>query len=508
LATERTDWKAWLAEGGAGPISAAIACIAAYCAVQVLVLSVLAHVAGTGVGIDDAEQLVYLPYLWAGYGGSQPPLYTWLNWLASAVLGIDVPALKLVKYACLCLGAFAIRSAMRHLGFARATAATAALGLFLIPQILWESQRALSHSVAAIGFSALAVLAFARLKARPTTMAYVCFGVAAAAAILAKYNDAVLLAALLAAALSLPDFRAIVLDRRFLIAIVVAGLALTPTLLWNAIHPDELLARSYKFGIAASGRSWTAPFVGLWDLGVAAFDFTVLPVAVFLVATAITRRGATASAPASGGEKLLWRTLGIGLATVGVVVVVTGVTEIRDRWLLPLLFLLPAAMAASLERFGERGRAAQLAAIRGAVIAIAVVTPALWYMQIYAGDGQGRIARLDYPALRRVIMADGPFATVVSDEFWIGNLRLVDPDLVLLADEVPGLAGLIREPAVLVWIDGSPLPAAALMTKLAAAGYAFDGPVTRAAIPEKVGSGSRDISFVKLKRAGTGATAQ
>lgn len=506
MTTERTDWKAWLAEGSIGPASAAIACIAAYCAVQVLVPSMLARVAGTGVGIDDAEQLVYLPYLWAGYGGSQPPLYTWLNWLAGAVFGIDVSTPKLVKYACLCLAAFAVRSAMRQLGFAPATAATAAFGLFLIPQILWESQRALSHSVAAIGFSALAVLAFARLKTGPNAMAHVCFGVAAAAAMLAKYNDAILLAGLLAAALSLRDFRAIVLDRRFLIAIIVAGLALTPTLLWNAAHPGELLARSYKFGIAASGRSWIAPFVGLWDLAVATFDFTVLPVAVFLIATAIGWRRPVAYRPASGGEKLLWRTLGIGLAMVGVVVAATGATEIRDRWLLPLLFLLPAAMAASLERFGEGGRAAQLAAIRGAAIAIAAVTPALWYMQIDPGGGQGRIAKLDYPALHRVIAADGPLATVVSDEFWIGNLRLVDPNLVLLADEVPDLADLIREPAILVWIDGGPLPSAALMTKLSAAGYAFDGPVSLAAIPEKVGSGSREISFVKLKRTDAGAT--
>lgn len=506
LTAERTDWKAWLAEGSFGPFSAAMACIAAYCAAQAFGLSALVHAAGTGVGIDDAEQLVYLPYLWAGYGGSQPPLYTWLNWLASAVLGVDVLTLKLVKYACLCLGAFAIRSAMRQLGFASATAATAAFGLFLIPQVLWESQRALSHSVAAVGFSALAVLAFVRLKAEPTTLANACFGLAAAAAILAKYNDAILLGALLAAALSLRDFRAIVLDRRFVIAVVVAGLALTPTLLWDAAHPGELLARSYKFGIAADGRSWTAPFIGLWDLAVAVFDFAVLPVAVFLLAAAVTWQRPAALAPAPGGEKLLWRTLGIGLAVVGTFVVAAGATEIRDRWLLPVLFLLPAASAAGLERFGKGGRATQLAAIRGAVIAIAVATPALWYTQIYTGDGQGRIARLDYPALRNALAAQGPVATVVSDELWIGNLRLVAPELVLLAAEVPDFASLVRQPAVAAWID-KPDPAVTLTAKLSAAGYAFDGPVSRVTIPEKVSHGSRQISFVKLKRTGAGAAA-
>jgi 4-amino-4-deoxy-L-arabinose transferase-like glycosyltransferase len=504
LTTERTDWKAWLAEGQVGPVTAATACIAIYCLVQMAVLSALVHFAGTGVGIDDAEQLVYLPYLWAGYGGSQPPLYTWLNWLASAVFGINVPTLKLVKYACLLLAALSVRMAMRRLGFSRATAATAALGLFLIPQFVWESQRALSHSAAAVGFSALAFLAFAHLHARRTALAYALFGLAIAAAILAKYNDAILLGALLAAALSLRDFRAVILDRRFAVTVVIAGLALAPTLLWNAAHPAELLARSGKFGIAADGRSWITSFVGLWELGIAVFDFAVLPVVIFVIAIAIAWRKPAAFAPAPGGEKLLWRTLGIGLAVTIAFVVAAGATEIRDRWFLPVLFLLPAAMAASLERFGERGRAAQLAAIRGAVIVTAVATPALWYTQIYTGDGQGRVARLDYPALQRAIAADGAATTVLSDGLWIGNLRLVDPSLVLLADEVPDFAGLIREPAILVWID-EPQPAAAFMEKLAASGYAFDGPVSRAAIPEKVGNGSREVGFVKLRRTGDAA---
>jgi 4-amino-4-deoxy-L-arabinose transferase-like glycosyltransferase len=507
LTTERTDWKAWLAEGKVGPVSAATACVAIYCIMQVLVLSLAVRLAGTGVGIDDAEQLVYLPYLWAGYGGSQPPLYTWLNWIASAVLGIDVLTLKLVKYACLFTAALCVYAATRRLGFRAATAATASLGLFLIPQIVWESQRALSHSVAAICFSALAFFAFAVLGSKRTILAYACFGLAAAAAILAKYNDVILLGALLAAALSLRDYRPLVLDRRFLVTVVVACLALTPTLLWNVGHPGELMARSYKFGISAGGRSLVTTFHGLWDLAIAVFNFAVLPVAVFLISAVIGWfQPPAAAAPASGPEKLLWRTLAFGLAAVLIFVVVSGATEVRDRWFLPILFLLPAAVAATMERFGERGWVAQLAAIRGAVMVVVLATPALWYAQIYTGDGQGRIARLDYPALQRAITARGPVATVLSDWLWIGNLRLVDKDLVLLADEVPDFPRLIREPAVLVWID-NPAPASGFTAKLSEAGYAFDGPVSTTVIHEKVGDGARKIGFVRLKRTkGAGTT--
>lgn len=499
----RDDWKASLAEGRLGPFSAAAACIGIYCVVQVAVLTLLVRAAGTGVGIDDAEQLVYLPYLWAGYGGSQPPLYTWINWLATSLLGVDILTLKLVKYACLLAAALCVRRAMRLLGFLPVTASTAAFGLFLIPQFFWESQRALSHSVAAVCFCAVAFLALVYLHSRRSAASYAIFGLAMATAMLAKYNDLVFLGCLLAAALSLRDFRTAILDRRFLVSIAVAVLAIAPTLLWNAHHPDELLARTYKFGIGPDGRSWSAAVRGLMELAHSVFNFSILPVIILLAAAATTwRRPMQSPRPATSAERLLWRTLALGVVVVAVFMVAAGATGSRDRWFLPILFLLPAAASASMERFGAWGRAAQLATIRGAVVIVAFATPALWFTQIYAGDGQSGIARLDYRALERALVSDGPVKTVLSDWLWIGNLRLVDPDLVLLGDEVPDFIGLIREPAVLTWID-KPAPDKAMMARLSRAGYIVDGPEKTLVIHEKVGDGARQIRFVRLKRAGS-----
>ena len=499
MATDHRDWKAWLADGRVGPFSATIAFVGLYCLMQVAVLTLLVRFAGTGVGIDDAEQLVYLPYLWAGYGGSQPPLYTWINHLAASVLGINVLTLKLVKYACLFGAAWCVQAAMRQLGLKSATAGTAALGLFLIPMIVWESQRALSHSVAALCFSALAVFAFARLHARRTTMGYVVFGLAVAASILGKYNDLVLVGALLAAALSLRELRGVILDRRFVLTIIVTCLSIAPTFVWNVRNPDELLARTNKFGISPERQFWQAALEGGHQIVASTFYFSLLPLAVLAIAAVITWRApVTVSAP-TAAEKLLWRTLGAGAAVVAVFVLAAGATEVRDRWLLPVLFLLPAAVAASMERFGEWGRAAQLATIRGVVIVLAMLTPALWYVQIYTGDGLGRIARLDYAALRQEMLATGPVATVLSDKLWIGNLRLTDPALVLLGEEVPDYASLIREPAVLTWLDGAH-PSPAFMQSLAAKGFSKDGAETMVGIPEKVGGGTRQVGFVRLKR--------
>ena len=61
----------------------------------------LAHVAvrvaiSPALKWDEAEQMLWSQQLRAGYG-AQPPLYTWLQWGANALLGPSVLALALVK---------------------------------------------------------------------------------------------------------------------------------------------------------------------------------------------------------------------------------------------------------------------------------------------------------------------------------------------------------------------------------------------------------------------------
>lgn len=66
-----------------------------------------AHVA-TRVGVssalkwDEAEQMIWSQQLLPGYG-TQPPLYTWLQWGANALLGPGVLALAALKQTLLAL---------------------------------------------------------------------------------------------------------------------------------------------------------------------------------------------------------------------------------------------------------------------------------------------------------------------------------------------------------------------------------------------------------------------
>jgi len=497
-----TEWGERLSEGKFGPFDAAIAFIAAYLLCQAIIQPLVSYFAGTGVSIDDAEQLIYLPHFWAGYGGSQPPLFTWLNWIATHLLGVNILALKIVKYLVLFLAFVAVHRAMRLLGYSRHTAAAASLGLLTIAQIVWEMQHALTHSVASLAFSALAFLALADLLTRRTMASYIFFGFAAALAILAKFNDVIFLVAMLGAALSVGSYRPAILDRRFLLSLVVLVLVLTPTALWSLDHFNALFARMHKFGLDPSGDSFLfIRLKGAVEFAKATFDFVILTLLTCGLAFSFQKLDPTKRLiDAKASDRFLGHILLIGYVLTAILVLASGTTAIRDRWLLPLLFLLPAYLAVRAERRGPAGRKAQYSiAALGAALAI-VVMPASWYMQAWGGKGKSHIVRLDYAVILKDMTADGPVNTIVSDTSWIGNFRLVDQNIVLLNQEVPGFKRLIRAPAVLVWLGSEP-PPDFILGKLREAGYQPAPDVRTISAPDRLDfKKNHKISFVRLEK--------
>lgn len=494
-------WAEWLAERRIGPFPAAIVMVALYCCAQIVVLPLASLWAGTGVGIDDAEQLMYMRFLWAGYGGSQPPLYSWLGWATSSVFGTNILALKILKYALIFVGLASVFAAVRKLGYSQRTAVASILGLLLFPQLIWEMQHTLSHTVAAFCLSGLLLLALAELLRRKSLLAYALFGLAIGAAVLAKYNNVILIGAMLAATLSLSGTRQVILRPPIMISMAVALLVCLPTLYWTASHPGELLARSYKFGIDDGGGAVLIALKGIIDLGEAVRNFAILPVVIFAVAMLVGRViPSTLRQRIPDSEKLLWLILGFGLGITIVLVVVSGATVFKARWLLPVLLFLPVAFAARMDALGERGRVAQKLTITVAAALAILILPATWAYQVYGGKGQGRVARLDYQTLYNDLTANGAVKTILSDWHWVGNLRLVDPDLVILGNEVPDFAALLQEPALLVWLD-KPDPDPEILGRIHQAGFVLDGENRSLRVPEFFGSrDGRLVTVARLKR--------
>jgi 4-amino-4-deoxy-L-arabinose transferase-like glycosyltransferase len=491
-----------LGERRIGPLNGAIAFIVLYCLLQALALPLVSYWAGTGVNIDEAEQLIYLPHFWMGYGSSQPPLYSWLSAIFCQIFGVTVLSLKITKYLVLLLGSLCVAASVRRLGYSRGAAAAAMLGLFAIPEILWEMQRALTHSVAAFAFSAMMVLALILIFEKRTLGRYAFFGLAAGLALLAKYNDVLLLVAVIAAALSVPAYRSAILDRRIVISGIVTALVVLPTALWSLEHQSALLGHASKFQIGGSGAHilW-ARLQGLHDLVIGSISFAILPFGLIVIAFVTEKLAMTAWRQRAGtGAQFVGRTILFGLVITAALIIVSGASEVRNRWLLPLLFLVPAYGAMQAEEFDLKGRKIQnFLAGTGATFAILAI-PAIWYVQAAGGNGLSSSVRLDYPVFYKLLTADGPVSTIVGDEQWVGNFRLVERDLVILDPQTPYFGSLMRSPAVMVWLDGGPLPTG-LLNRVEKAGYALEGGVHRLSVPEHLSKkGSRAAGFVRLRK--------
>lgn len=493
-------WTDWLCDERVGPFSAAVAFALLYGLTQIVVMPLLSHVAGTGVGVDDSEQLMEMRFLAAGYGSSQPPLYTWLAMLAASVVGTSVLALKIVKYGLLAAGLTAYFTAIRRLGYSNRAAAAGMFGLLLFPQIFWEMQHALTHSVAIFCFTSVLLLALVEVEKRRSAGAFAFLGLATAAAMLSKYNIVIFLAALFLASLSVRETREAIFDRRFLISVAVAILACLPTLYWSLTHLDDLFSHQGGLGVAQGGSIAKTALLGIRRLANAIVNFAGLPVAIFAVAYGLAIRERTEPPqPVRWPEKLLWRAIVLGLVVMVTVVLAAGITQFRDRWMLPIFILLPAALAMRFDAMGQRGRKTQATIVFvGALLAV-LVLPLSWYMHLHGGDSRGGVVRMDYRSLYEQINADGPVKTVVSSWFWVGNLRLVDADLIALDDETPDFARSIREPAVLVLTDDRE-SSSDVFEELARAGYAMDTVHRTVEVPQALGFPPRKVTITKLHK--------
>jgi lipopolysaccharide core galacturonosyltransferase RgtB len=195
-----------------------------YFALQVLIRTLLS----ASVDLDESEQVMLSQKFSWGYG-SDPPLYVWLQMGFFAVFGRSVFALALFKDLLLLATYGFAYGSTRLLTRNHLCGAAAALSLLFIPHVVWESQRDLTHSVLASASSVAALFCFLRAHESRRAGWYVAFGLCCGVGLQAKYNFGLWAVGLLAAALTLPEFRGTVLSRRMLLGLAVGIALVLPT---------------------------------------------------------------------------------------------------------------------------------------------------------------------------------------------------------------------------------------------------------------------------------------
>ena len=425
-----------------------------YCVVQALSFSLFK----TGGDIDTAELLLHIQSWELGYGGSQPPLYNWIAKAITELFGLSLIALSFAKFFFFGLILIFLYLSARKLELGTWPSLAAMLGLFLMPELGWETQRSLAHSLPMLAFCVIGFRAFLVATETGRLLPFLTFGACFGLSVLSKYNGAVFFVALILTALTMDRFRQTVLSAKMLLATALGAVLLLPHLLWAADNQARLVDRADKFGIGTL-EGVEARIAGALSFSSAFAQVVGLLVLVAVIALFVARRRGSLTGDNDTSGNLPARIVIIALALILVGVLVTGSVNVLNRWLSPALLLFPLALSIRFSDLQSQPLARPICYVGACLAALyAIALP----LSIHAaGDDAARRSNLDYGALWTGIESEaGDICAILTDDHaLLSNLRLVDEELAIAhmrfrPDLEPGL----ECPAILAWRGQREMP--------------------------------------------------
>jgi lipopolysaccharide core galacturonosyltransferase RgtB len=405
------------------------------------------------VELDESEQVISVQSWGWGYA-EQPPLYTWMLKLVVSACGLNVFSLMAFKSLLLFATYYFVYRAGKEIWDEAKPALLSALCLFFIPQISWESQRDLTHSVLATALAAVTLFVFLKLVKTGQGRWFAAFGICAGLGLLAKYNFILFIVALMIAALTLPEIRRTVFSSKLLISAWIGLAVAAPHLLWLRQHARE--SSIAKLTISSAHGLFAAYLGGAKSLieGIGNFSAPIL----LIFALFFLRRKSERRSELNTEAKLVWRTV-VTVAAICVLAVICFRAQFKPRWFQPLLFLLPIPIIAMVrsQLTCEKYRWLMRLACGVAVI-ILVVMPSI----TLAASITKRPNRLNNPwaELSRELKKKVNPAVIVADScLQGGNLKMQFPNALALAPECKVLTPPKKGAWLIVWdANGGRLP--------------------------------------------------
>jgi 4-amino-4-deoxy-L-arabinose transferase-like glycosyltransferase len=371
---------------------------------------------GPTLELDEAEAFWYARHFALGYG-AQPPLYFWLQWIFFQVLGEGILALAALKAVVFSIGLITVFRTLLVLGFERQVAIVGVLSLGLLPEVVWESQRALTHTVLVLTLTALALRVALNVLTLGRWRDYLAFGLVLGLGLLSKYNFAFNILGLTCALTLCSAWR----ERGEIWRLAATlGICLTlslPLVAFAYLSPEKALSSVHKLAMHA-GWSPLDPLRYLAAFGEAALGLLALPL-VIIGPLAVSKGLNTRDARLV----FLWRSALAALVAVLLLGLITGATAVRGRWLMPVVWPLVVAVTVALWiRLADAARRNLALGLSAMWLIAALALP-------YATLRNPGYRNADFSKLLSIVPAE---ARVASDSIWVlGNLSLLNPDLEL-----------------------------------------------------------------------------
>lgn len=431
--------------------------------------------AGPALALDDVKLNVFAQSLAGGYSPGNPPLFEWTLYAVQRALGPTSASFVAVKTIFLVLTAAFAYLAAREAGGPRAGAA-AALALPLIPQFGWGFHQTLTHSAALFAAVAFFWYALLRLQRRNGLLDLALLGAAVGLGIITKYSFLGAAAAGLAAAALHAPLRAALLTPKAAVAALSAAAISAPHLFWLASH---------GFGAAAPARDLTGANAGGAQgavtglLAVTWSVFSFLAPAFFFAAVA---RGRGPGGLIDGGRSVLSDATAISIVCLATAAMAFGWSEFPERY--AIAFLYPAYLYLALAAVRPGARAAALARISAASLAVAAVFVCVRAAEVLRPGApfcSSCRQYIPYAYIEAALAAkSAQRATLVAfDDHTAGNLRRLFGQARVLSSHQPDYApppAAAPDECYFIWsTDLAPPPPAEVVSMLDAGGVSRAG---------------------------------
>jgi len=415
-------WNARLLSSGWGLFWLLTLVLTIHLAVRVLVF--------TGGSQDDSETLLFTQTLAWGYEPTQPPLYNWLAWAATRLLGPTPTAIAVLRFGALALLYFFLYRIARRLFDEPAPAVLGALAPVALYYVGWDALLNYSHTLLLATLCAATVHALLRLDARGGDARYLWLGVVLGLGLISKFTFLVFAAALGLAALCDREMRGRLRAPGMLLTAGIAAAVAAPHGIWLLARAGDVAAAvGANLYVARDGGYWDGVGKGLYSVADGTLSF-LIPFIVFhalcFPKAYLPRFGGATERPADRYRAVLGRLHGFMALALLAGVFVFAVTQIKNHYFF-LAVLAPLYLHARAEAAGTspRGRAWFAAALTAmaalgilAIVAKAAVDPRLTRKAYF---------HLPYPTLARYLREAGFDGGTVAVNFhridYAGNLR-------------------------------------------------------------------------------------
>lgn len=292
---------------------------------------------GSTLGGDEALQFVNSLHFHLGFE-NQPPLYNWIINLLFKIFGEFAELIILFRF----LLFFIFYSSVYLLAknFFKSKIAFLCTGsLMILPIYSYNLITKYTHTLIAACIAAITCLVYFQLIKDPTRNNYIYLGICFGFGLLAKYNFAFLIFALVLASLATKFGRGIILSKQSNIAILAMLLVLTPHLIWQIQEGFPTFAHALSRGHSGELDSFNI-FALIWSM----LRYLFQPLIYLSLFTAILYPAIEAKLKHDDPSITTLRILGllvIGLPSMAIILLKLG--KFHVAWLLPFIFLLPIA---------------------------------------------------------------------------------------------------------------------------------------------------------------------